>query len=867
MSLRVKGRSHVIDLLLIAALATAGPIPAFAAETHRFDVPAEDATKAIRDFASQAHVQILVDGERVKEKRLHPVLGEFSTEQGLRLLLADSGLSPRYIGDRSIALVKASDANSYSPDNAMEGKKSSSGEFRLAQTSPGLAQSTSSVASATPNSANIQNGGPALTEIIVTAQKRNERIQDVPVPVTSISADSLTQSNQVRLQDYFTEIPGLNAATSSVGGYQLLSIRGITTGLANPSVGITVDDVPYGSSTLYGGNVPPDIDPSDLARVEVLRGPQGTLYGASSIGGLIKYVTVDPSTDEVSGRLQTGISSIRNGAQLGYNVRGAVNVPINDTLAVRASAFTREDPGYIDNPVRGIDGVNKIDSYGGHISALWRPVDAVSLKLSALAQDIKAFGSPDVELPVNGYTGPALRDRQQNYLPGAGAYETKLQAYSATLTAKLGAVEVTSVSGYNINHYTNTIDFTYIFGQYTDAQFGVSGSPLTSDVSTKKFTQELRFTGHIGAPFDWLVGGFYTRENNSPFVSNIRAEADDGANVGVFGTFNQPSTYQEYAAFGDLTYHVTDRFDIQVGGRESHITQTNQETDSGPYVTTFDLVPSPLVGPQYDSKEHAFTYLVTPEFKFTPDLMVYARLASGYRAGGPNPAAGVQPQYNPDKTYNYEMGLKGATPNHLLSFDASVYYIDWKDIQLTVSNPTTGASWTANAGTAKSQGVELSVESRPVKDLKVAAWVAWNDAELTEPLPPGFPGEALIGASGDRLPYSARFTGNVSLQQDFPLWSNATGFVGGSVSYVGDRQGSFNPVGPFTPNGQRQDFPAYTQANLLGGAKYDSWTINFYLNNVFDRRGLLDGGLGSNIPFDFHYIQPRTAGVAISKNF
>src|SRR5258708_96705 len=133
MSLRAKGRSRVIDLLLIAALAAAGPIPAFAAEAHQFDVPAEDATTAIRDFASQAHVQILVDGERVKEKRLHQVLGEFSTDQGLRLLLADSDLSPRYIGDRSIALVKASDANYVSQGNAKEGKESSSEGFRVAQ--------------------------------------------------------------------------------------------------------------------------------------------------------------------------------------------------------------------------------------------------------------------------------------------------------------------------------------------------------------------------------------------------------------------------------------------------------------------------------------------------------------------------------------------------------------------------------------------------------------------------------------------------------------------------------------------------------------------------------------------------------------
>jgi outer membrane receptor protein involved in Fe transport len=161
--------------------------------------------------------------------------------------------------------------------------------------------------------------------------------------------------------------------------FQQLSIRGIMSGLyTNPTVGITVDDVPYGSSTFLGGGggtVMPDIDPADLARIEVLRGPQGTLYGASSMGGLLKFVTVDPSTDGVSGRIEGGINSVYNGAELGYGARGSVNVPLGDVLAVRVSAFSRQDPGYVDNVQSGQRGVNKTDVDGGRLSALWRPSD------------------------------------------------------------------------------------------------------------------------------------------------------------------------------------------------------------------------------------------------------------------------------------------------------------------------------------------------------------------------------------------------------------------------------------------------------------------------------------------------------------
>src|ERR1700728_291985 len=199
----------------------------------------------------------------------------------------------------------------------------------------------------------------SLDEIIVSAQKRDERLQDVPIPVSVIGAAALVQSNQVKITDYYTEVPGLSVAPGPTST-NTLSIRGISTG-ANasgppapaPTVGIVIDDIPFGGT---GGGDPlvPDFDPGDLARIEVLRGPQGTLYGASSLGGLIKFVTVDPSTDAVCGRLEAGANGVHNGAEPGYTFRGSVNIPLSSDLAIRASAFTRQDPGYIHDPVVGV---------------------------------------------------------------------------------------------------------------------------------------------------------------------------------------------------------------------------------------------------------------------------------------------------------------------------------------------------------------------------------------------------------------------------------------------------------------------------------------------------------------------------------
>jgi len=244
-----------------------------------------------------------------------------------------------------------------------------------------------------------------LQEIVVTAQKRIERLQDVPVPVTALDAETLAQRNQNRLQDYFAAVPGLslNAGSFGGGGQQNLSIRGLATGsFSNPTVGIAIDDVPFGASNqvAWGAALIPDLDPGDLDRIEVLRGPQGTLYGASSIGGLIKFVTRDPSVDGPSGRAQVLVNGVQHG-ELGYSARGSANVPISDVLAVRASGFTRRDPGYIANVSTGQHDVNRADVYGGRLSVLWKPSAAVSLKVAALLQNTEGDGNPAVDADVD----------------------------------------------------------------------------------------------------------------------------------------------------------------------------------------------------------------------------------------------------------------------------------------------------------------------------------------------------------------------------------------------------------------------------------------------------------------------------------
>jgi iron complex outermembrane recepter protein len=379
---------------------------------------------------------------------------------------------------------------------------------------------------------------------------------------------------------------------------------------------------------------------------------------------------------------------------------------------------------------------------------------------------------------------------------------------------------------------------------------------LLTKGDTRKFTQEIRLGASLGDRVDWLLGGYYTHERSS---FSQGAAGEDPATAALLGYLiflgPDPSTFSEYAGFTDWTFHLTDRFDVQLGGRESRISQS-----AGPEPESGALEPPGAMLVRGTSKNSAFTYLLTPRFKLTPDLMLYARLASGYRAGGPNqnPDPAVPAQYSPDKTENYELGTKGELYRGLLSFDASVYYINWKDVQINLLDANSGLTYTSNGSRAKSQGVEVSLTAKPITGLKLGTWVVWNEAVLTEAFPAT---STASGQPGDRLPYSSRFSAHLALEDDFPLAGGVDGFVGTSLSYVGKRFGTFVSSGP------RQTYPGYAQADLRAGAHYESWTVNLFLNNVTDQRGILGGGIGAFPPFGFTLIQPRTIGASVSKSF
>jgi iron complex outermembrane receptor protein len=724
-----------------------------------------------------------------------------------------------------------------------------------------LSQAAAIAAENPPGSAEAGRTSGALEEVVVTAQKREARLIDVPTAITALTASDLLDENKTRLQDYFRDVPGL-VVTSSGSGTATLAIRGVSTGnTTNPTVGVTIDDVPYGSVSGLGfGSIisPPDLDPTDLQRIEVLRGPQGTLYGASSLGGLLQFVTADPSFKGMAGRVEVGGNSIASGGS-GWDGRGAINLPLSDTVAMRASAFVRHDGGFINDPVHGFKNLDRSRAEGGHLGLLWNIGSRATLKLSALYQESYADGASQID--TDSSLKPTLGDLAQNHLLGTGLSANRVQLYSANLSVDLGdGMKFVSVSGFARNGWITLTDFTPAFGVY----LAPDGAAVYYNFWNNRFSQELRLQQSTGS-VDWVVGAFYSHEASGDFITLDDVNQATGALVtNSLLIENDEFRFKEYAGFGSATLHITKEFSLEGGVRYSHNNQFYKTDLVGP----FSGSPTGEYLFSQPSSDHSLTYSLTPSYKITDNVLGYVRIASGYRPGGPNAGVfgvGTPITYLADKTTNYEIGIKGEAFERRLSFEASAYYVNWKDIQLGSVDPVTNFLYFQNARTAKSKGIELSASAIPWTDARLGASVAVNRAELSADLP----ATAAFGHPGDPLPNAPHLAASLNFEQDFRVSELVTAFAGASVNYVDSRVGAFVN----TAAEVRAQMPSYTLAGVRGGIRTTTgWTVNAYVSNIGNERGVLLAGsrAGTSFPtdpFSKTVVQPRTIGVSVAKSF
>jgi outer membrane receptor protein involved in Fe transport len=694
-------------------------------------------------------------------------------------------------------------------------------------------------------------------DIVVTAQKRSERLIEAPQSISALSSDDLSRLAARQFVDFANTVPGLQYTSQGAGTSQI-SMRGVTSGAdVSSTVGIYVDEVPYGSSSAFanGPRRALDVGLFDLDRVEVLRGPQGTLYGASSMGGVLKYVMSKPSLDDFEGKAQAGISTTRHGGT-SYDGSAVVNAPlIAGKVAVRASGFYSRDGGVFDNLVTGEDDVDRGQVYGGRLEALLAPTDALTIRLTGFAQNVRRNGGSYADIGLNGRPVAGYLDQGH---PLDEPFRSNFRLASATIDYDFDAATLTSISSYQSNTTYATTDGSSVYAPFLQilANIPAQAVAVNEQARTRKFTQEVRLASPTGQKLEWLIGGFYTREK-----SLLRQVADTyGAGLVLLPNVNAvtasiDSIYEEYAVFGDLTYHLTDKFDVTGGIRYARNNQEFTQNASGILVVS---------APGSSSKESVVTYLANARYRFSKNVTAYARFATGYRPGGPNfrvidPVTGdpSAPAFNSDSLNSFELGIKAETADRKFGIDLSGYYIDWKDIQLL--SPVAGVTNFTNGPGAHIKGAELTMTARPGPGFVATGTFAYNDGSLLETVP-------ILGArKGERLPNTPHFT--AAMNVDYSVANNGLKpTIGATLRFASDSTASFDA----SPALRQYEVPDYTTVDLRAGLSFGRIDAQFYVKNLFDTRGQLAAQtilsqLGG--PAQVLILRPRTFGLRLSSRF
>jgi iron complex outermembrane receptor protein len=705
-----------------------------------------------------------------------------------------------------------------------------------------------------------------VDKVVITAQKREQAAIDVPASVSTVSAERLQRSGAVRLEDYAAQVPGMSITALS-RGYTSVVLRGISTGIAQatPSTAYYIDDAPIGSINAYaaGSTLTPDLDPYDLRRIEVLKGPQGTLYGAGAVGGLLRYVTVTPDSEKFGGAISLGGHKVNQGGS-GHEARASLNVPlVSQSMGLRISALDREDAGYIDNPIRGEKDVNKATTRGGRIAFGWRINNDWGLQAWALTQQFRAGGIGAVDLVMPGLTPLTGELEHGSHVPEKQAID--MDVFNATLKGSVAGFDIVSSTTVQKVQADTTVDVSRSFGALLSIITTIPnlGAQTRQQISTKRWSEELRARSTaLADKLEYEFGLFVTDEDSSNRLPPEDIFTNPGA---VPFSLGMPlanaailSKYREYSLFGNATYALTPQFDLMGGLRFSR--------DKQEYLQDYQaslLTPTPVLINQEVSNSKV-TYLVSGRYKPAADTAFYGRLATGYRPGGPSalPPSLGKTSFESDTLTSAELGFKSTFAGGKASIEAAIFTTDWKGVQ--IQTQTSNFQHFVNGGKARSQGAEATLLWFPMAGLTLRATGGYTDAKLTEDAP------AAGGLNGDRMPFVPKVTASFAVDHRFPVASGWQGWLGASVGYIGERRSNFTNKGA-------HDVPSYTTLGLNGGMEAGALRVSVYVKNATDERGInFMNNLGLKPPFSADpngnpyaagVIQPRTLGVDLSYRF
>jgi iron complex outermembrane receptor protein len=740
---------------------------------------------------------------------------------------------------------------------------------------------------AQPASEEAENS--VLEEVIVTASYREVSVQDLSIAVSALTSELLESMGASEVQDYYRTVPNFSIVDRGPG-LRVFTLRGISTGLVTQSsatVGVYLNDVP-----ITAAGFQPDIKVFDLERIEVLRGPQGTLYGEGSMGGTLRMITPDPDPSGFYGKAE-GILSDTSEGGTNWSAAAVVNAPlVEDTLALRASAYHYDRSGFIDRiaepegvvfdfgslvgappgafpvldtgPIAGRKDINDEETSGGRMALLWNASDALSFELMYLEQNSEFGGRPIESNEVGDYNTDFYREEK---------LEDELDLTALTIKWDLDWANFNSTTSFWDRSVARDADNADL----TNALFPgakLSGVGTFTEDYQDEWTQEFRLTSNRDGKLSWLLGAFYEDKDNGfeqYMVDELGFFIDFVNMLGIPATnerqlLDQSGVFAEtqLAFYGELDYQFSDRWSGTVGLRYFDYDQTTTIVNND-----INIVGLGLQDGTYDGSDSGTTSKFSLRYAATDNLMIYGTIAEGYRIGGVNTAPLVPEEsvvYGPDSLWSYEMGAKLTSADGRMTFNTAVYYVDWTDIQLAL--PLGFSFATVNAGEAESMGAEFEFAWQITERLDLMASLGLNEGELSRDVPEANnPSNPNPGFKGDTLPGVADSTASLSLQYAVPIadWG-LDWFTRGDLQYTGDSQTTFNELS--TANGQPSHFEldSYTLLNLRMGLRNERWDVSLFADNVTDERAEI---LRDNAAYALRTTinRPRTIGVRLSVDF
>lgn len=721
---------------------------------------------------------------------------------------------------------------------------------------------------AAASAAGTSTASPSGQSIVVMG-KRHQTLHDTAGSVSAVNGEALQAEGAQSLADYIQEQPGV-VFNADQAGISNVVVRGIATSSGNvqgqSSTGFYLNEVPL---TEPGWAIEiPDIDTFDLNRVEVYRGPQGTLFGSASMGGAVQYVTNEADTKHFDAAVEGTVSQTHN-ADAGGSAKGMINVPIQPgVLGIRAVAEYRKDPGYIDNIGTGKDGANTTTTKGGRVSAVLTPVNGTRLSWMSLWQ------STDSEDGSSRLVGLGSLQRS-TALPEYT--NTKINVNSLRLDQDVGFATLTALGGYVHKWQSFQQDFTADRDYYNS----LIGIDLTNPLYMKETGQsdssslEVRLTSKTGGPLDWVVGGFYS--NATKYVNEMLgsegaaaafdASADWGAGTGAtiapngsdFDTYIDRYQAGERALFGEASYAFAPQWKVTLGGRyfETRLDQTTVTKGLDVYPTASTLTKADA------SRDHGFTPKVSISYDVDKNTMVYALASEGYRFGVPNEiassayASSVPKSSQSDKLWNYELGTRTSLLGGKLDLNATLFYIDWRDIQLRATTPDY-YSYAMNGGRAHSAGFEFASHWRPTQNWDYTTSLTYQQARLDDDV-----AIASVGTvkSGAKLPGSS----------DWSFTQRLSYYFGGVYPQMVSLSHQYISRGFSDLNSQVEgETPLYQGGYSLFDVRYrisvEKTDVSLFMNNIFDRRGVTRTGT-AEYGTTQALVRPRTVGVTVAWHY